>query len=730
MRKDLYLLQNTKTGIHIVPLVKAKLDSIQKSGRFDFKLFIVLVFILFGGLLNAQTDRYWSGGSGSSDNIDQGNNWYGGINPSAGDNLYFNNTITRHWAYSNYGGGSYFNFLITYNGAGGIKFYGDNTYAKKFENNSDGSLLELSPSSAAVGSREIGNRIDNDLEINPVGLGGILVSCDKISIDNTNGARTLKVYGGNTLTINGFIYEKNGAGGAMLHIIGAANVILKGNSTYTGTTTISAGTLELQGNLASSAIIVESGATLKINGNGVTINGLTVNSGGFVEIMPGKSLTINGALANSGTFTINSDDTGTGSLITNSTVSGNVTVERYISGWGSATEGWHLLSSPVSNQTFPSFTTGSTGNYDFYFWRETTNEWVNYKAEAGSFGSTFVSGQGYLASYENTATKQFTGTLNNSDVPFPLTYTSTSGRKGYNLLGNPYPSGVVWNVTTWKPDNTTINGVAKVLSSSTAAYIDITAGTTIPAMNGFFVYTTAATTLTIPATAKTHGGTWYKNTNETQKLTLTAVDIDGQTAQQSNIMIQPESSFDFDLLYDGEFSPFYAPSFYSFVNNFAYSTNAIPYVGENTVIPFQFIKNDGTNFRIDAEGVDQMGQSVMLLDKLTGVVTDLSQSNSYSFTATGNDDPNRFEIHFGVVGINESNNENSLNAYVYGDRLYVMNTSGKASLQLFDLQGRLVQSNVLNGTGLQSQSVNLPAGVYIVRVNDEKSVKSVKLVIE
>jgi len=146
-------------------------------------------------------------------------------------------------------------------------------------------------------------------------------------------------------------------------------------------------------------------------------------------------------------------------------------------------------------------------------------------------------------------------------------------------------------------------------------------------------------------------------------------------------------------------------------------------------IPFTFIKNEGDNFSINVE-LENVSETVYLLDKKTSIDHNLSTNPVYAFTASTNDDPNRFEIHFGVVGINESNNDNSLNAYVYGNRLYVMNTAGKANLQLFDLQGRLVQSNVLNGTGLQSQSVDLPAGVYVARVNDEKSAKSVKLVIE
>jgi hypothetical protein len=101
----------------------------------------------------------------------------------------------------------------------------------------------------------------------------------------------------------------------------------------------------------------------------------------------------------------------------------------------------------------------------------------------------------------------------------------------------------------------------------------------------------------------------------------------------------------------------------------------------------------------------------------------------YSFSSSDNDSPNRFKITFGAVGIDETDNQNTLQAYVNGNRLFIMNTYGNASVQLFDLQGRLVQSSQLNGEGLQSQPLNLPAGVYIVSVQNEKSVKSVKIVI-
>lgn len=257
-------------------------------------LLIVLSFILLP-ISVFSTDFYWSGGSSSSDNIDLGDNWYNsGSHPSSGDNLYFNNTSNRHWVYSNYGSGSWFGYIITYNGAGGIKLYGDNTYAYKFENNNDANLFEISPSNSSAGSREIGNRLNSDLEINPVGSGGILVSCDKISMDNTNGVRSLKVYGSNTLTINGIIYEKNGSG-ATLQLLETATVELKGNSTFTGLTSINGGLLKLNasgGALNSGNAVSISGGTLEI-AQSQTLGNFTMTSG-TLKIDAGQTLTITG----------------------------------------------------------------------------------------------------------------------------------------------------------------------------------------------------------------------------------------------------------------------------------------------------------------------------------------------------------------------------------------------------------------------------------------------------
>jgi hypothetical protein len=458
-----------------------------------------------------------------------------------------------------------------------------------------------------------------------------------------------------------------------------------------------------------------------------TIAKLTIRSAGVLNIANTGQLTVSGALTNSATATGLVVESG-GSLMQSSN-SVLATVNRSIDAWGGATAGWHLLSAPVSDQTFTSFTSGTTGGYDFYLWRETFNEWVNHKAESGTFGSNFVAGKGYLASYENTSTKQFIGTLNNGNVSASLTYSSTMGRKGWNLIGNPYSCGLIWDNGSWATANADINGTAKIILSADGSFDDISQGEIIPAMNGFFVHTVAAASLTIPAASKTHGGSWYKEAESVSKLTLTVTDLDGQTAQRSHILVRSDATFEFDNRFDGEFMPLYAPSFYSIVGEHSLSTNAIPNVNNETVIEMGFVKNEGNSFRLTASGLESIQADIYLTDRKTGNTQNLRIDPVYNFTGEENDSPNRFKITFGAVGINESENQNSLHAYVYGNRVYVTNALGTASMQLFDLQGRLVQASQLNGEGLQSQPLNLPAGVYIVRVQNEKSVKSVKIVI-
>ena len=88
---------------------------------------------------------------------------------------------------------------------------------------------------------------------------------------------------GGTARFEGAIVDGIGANG--IQKIGGGTVVLAGNNTYRGTTTVAAGTLEVTGNTSSSPFVIESGATLAGNG---TVGSITTAAG--ATLAPGVGI--------------------------------------------------------------------------------------------------------------------------------------------------------------------------------------------------------------------------------------------------------------------------------------------------------------------------------------------------------------------------------------------------------------------------------------------------------
>jgi hypothetical protein len=491
---------------------------------------------------------------------------------------------------------------------------------------------------------------------------------------------------------------------------------------YNGT---SAQFIALPADMAYSNLVVS-------NANAIATINTDIAVNGDLTIKPGSALTVGtgGSLSVSGSLTLESDVSGTGSFISGSATSGNM--QRYIAGHnGNANDGWHLLSAPVASQAISAFHTAGSGD-DFYKWDEPTNLWINRTNEGGvlngSFETNFTVGKGYLVANTTTGNNTFTGSINASNTNISnLSYTGANEYAGWHLLGNPFSSALTWNNATWALNNVDAN--AQIWNEANASYTVILPNEVIPAMNGFMVHASQNNaSLTIPASSRVHSSiAWYKNTLQDDRIVLTAVDDEGGTAQASIIRFDANATDGYDSQYDSYFLPGFAPNFYSVTQNEKFALNTLPELTGGLTIPMGFVKNSSSQFTIElTENIP--GQAVYLTDLTNSVTTNLAEG-SYSFDASEGDDANRFLLHFGTLGIDKPATDHNPIAWVYDNQLYLLN-AGPGEAIVYDLQGRLLQSFLIGSSDLQNRSVNLPTGVYVIRLQDASEVKSVKIIVQ
>jgi hypothetical protein len=324
---------------------------------------------------------------------------------------------------------------------------------------------------------------------------------------------------------------------------GSATTKVYGNWVNAGTFTWGTSNVHFKGQAAQS--ILGSASTTFYN---LTID----NDGSNVTVataanVRGRVFPEEGTLQTGGILTLVSNAAGTssiGEIKSGASVSGNVTLQRYIANVGGLPYGdWVNLGCPILGQTIADWnddiiTTGFTGSdypapYPFINIRSYTEStagglnlgYVNAtnvtNAISGS-GNTgfFVWLQSAAQNIDNTGAIQ-TGTFNNA-----LSYTVTGGgilNDGWNLMTNPYPSEVDWNqvTSTFSVSNPR---VYYVYDYETKAYKNYNASNGLglasrylPHSQSFLVkVNTVGQNLTYQESYKTNVGTNFERSNITE----------------------------------------------------------------------------------------------------------------------------------------------------------------------------------------------------------------------
>jgi hypothetical protein len=481
----------------------------------------------------------------------------------------------------------------------------------------------------------------------------------------------------------------------------------------------------------------------------------TIGLGKMMLLNPGAKATL-GTLINNGTLTLGSDASNISSLIV-TTFSGNdASIELFLTGGnpGAPTlklNKWHFISTPVSIlpvSTFaPTFTLNVVGWYDNQVSGTLATGWIAYDgyrySTGGSGGPTFSNltpGNGY--DYYATTDQKYTfsGQLNTSNVTMSLSNIVNDALHGFNLLGNPFSSGLNWDDiinSTYSafPANTS-KSLYFTRDNAQCSYIggvgipsDVTG--IIPPMQGFFVKTySAGNTITIPAGARYQVGIHprYKGFEiiPLVRLSLAEGTLTDETVVRFDAAAKSGVDYDFDAP-----KMFLSPdvlSIYSTSEGSNFAINGLPFPATFVEVPVVVNLTAAGNHTISAtqlQGLDNY--DVTLTDNTTGFVANLKTTPVLTFEGTTGTTADRFILKVGTITTKVENpivSKNIFNIFPANNMINIQTTSdawdGKSgSVRVLDLTGRTIED--LNNSEFNKNSLIQVAapgakGIYVVEI--------------
>lgn len=379
------------------------------------------------------------------------------------------------------------------------------------------------------------------------------------------------------------------------------------------------------------------------------------------------------------------------------------TYELHVNGYGDSEGGYVLLASPVyANPTNTGMITDDGTDeqnltYDFYYFDQSQDlEWINYRAH----NFNIVPGKGYLYASKNGVDLTFTGTPYSGDGQITLKKTTDAEFEGWNLIGNPFGNAATIDKAYYKlkEDGSDVNPE--------------TENSAIDVMEGVFVV------------AETNGETvtFTEQTTPNNDIVVAQMNINVSKSRGESVDRAIVRFDNGNQLPKFQLNPNHTKVYIPQGNN-DYAIVRSDAQGEMPV-NFKADKNGTYTISINAENVEM--EYLHLIDNMTGADIDLLATPSYTFDANTTDYASRFRLVFNGNTVNENGNETF--AYFNGSEWSISNT-GRATLQVVDMLGRIVSSESVSGNTTLS-TTNLKDGVYMFRLVNGENVKVQKVVVK
>jgi hypothetical protein len=327
---------------------------------------------------------------------------------------------------------------------------------------------------------------------------------------------------------------------------------------------------------------------------------------------------------------------------------------------------------------------------------------------------------------------EMAGRFNTGGRSIPLTRTWDPGSTppsydGWNLVGNPYPSGTDWESPGWDLSNVDpvayfFDGVNYRPFNRNNQYGNGTRF--IPPLQGFFVHVTGGTggMLSVSNIARVHTNQpFYKDYPADPDLMVVQVAGNGY-ADETWIHFDPGSSAGFDTWSDAyKRSGIPAsPQVWSILPDADASINVLPFTGSNTIVPLGFTAGVADGYSLTAGNIFSFsqGSGIWLEDMKLNAWQDLIADSVYLFTAAPGDDPARFRIHFDYIyNPVPAITSGAIRIYASGSAAYVIQDnfpSEAGSFAIYNLVGQIVYTGILLPQHQNVYHLQLPRGCYVL----------------
>ena len=462
--------------------------------------------------------------------------------------------------------------------------------------------------------------------------------------------------------------------------------------------------------------VVQEATNVKISASAlissdVTVNNIFIGETADVTIKSGAKLTVTNSIYNTSSVRFIIKDGA--QVVHNSTDDVYARFDMNVippSEWSDEDnkDGWQLVASPTKTNIINLTGYGQTP-YDLYKYDGQNELWLNRKDNNDFASEEYLeSGVGYLFSYQKEVTRNLSGVLNNATShTYTVSYTEGKPLANFHLLGNPFSFDMDLNNVSF--DN--VYEAFATVDPTTGGYIKHTKeqNKIISVGDGFFVEATGGDkpSISYNAGSKSRGEKY-------EYLNVIASGKQGSNNVIIKLSGKEERGFSKLENLNQSIADLY-------VKNNGRQYSVLGYDKDVKEVELFFDAKEMGNYTI---GIEPNGkfQSVTLVDRMTGAETNMLL-DSYTFTATANDNPNRFLIR---LANGEEPTANSQFVYQSGEEL-IINAEG--TIQIIDVMGRMVYSNDVESSNNRINVSNLKGATYIVRNISNNTVRTQKIVI-